>query len=121
MVLMNILEMGMSCLSETDCIAIISFLHRYINGSGISLFDIEENLFDYVVSREEELLTVSFSRKLYTTDNITDISLDSCLYLLWAVGNVNSFADRTHSAPTILGIYSPIICFPEQGSCPGKH
>ena len=83
--------------------------------------DVEENLFNTVITREEELIIASFSRSINTTDDITDVSLDQCLYLFWAIGSVTSFSERTYGFPTLLEIYSPIICFPDHGSCPSKE
>ncbi len=92
---------------------------RFID-SFISIFDIEENVFDTSVTRIDGSLTVAFSRSITTTDNITDISLDdSCLYLIGAVGNVISFIDRTQGAPTVSIVHDSVVCFPPQGLCPG--
>ena len=71
--------------------------------------------------RNEGKLNIIFSRNISTTDNVTDIVLDTCLYLLWGTGEISDFTERTIGALTSLIVYQPIICFPKQGFCPGRN
>lgn len=90
--------------------------------------DVNQDLSLIVAEEVNGITSISFTRNRSGTDAAPiDISLDKCVYLLWATGpqlsldgdDANSIAYHGSSDENNRGISDQTICFPQAAQCLG--
>uniref|UniRef100_A0A0N5AE40 TIL domain-containing protein n=1 Tax=Syphacia muris TaxID=451379 RepID=A0A0N5AE40_9BILA len=74
-----------------------------------------QNIYNISGKIEDDIQTISFQRKIITSDTVTDFPLNKCYYFLFPIGGGRVLARRTHdfqSAKTPIGyhdLYQPRV------------
>ena len=88
----------------------------------MSQLDVQQDIEDTSTELSNGLLTVNFTRPIVSTDNVQDIDLDACRYLVWTYGGiVDSFVSPNFTfanLPKAFGTFDGQICLQ---SCAGME
>lgn len=109
--------------AENLAIMLITFvLCRYATARAMPPVDSSQDIFATSHEHSDGRTTIRFARLLVSNDTMSDISLDHCVFLLYAFGGSVVFGGSGtvgyHS--TQRGVFSSTVCIPQDCMDEGK-